>query len=271
MMVSVIMIVYNHSKYIQQAIESILMQETSFDFELIISNDCSTDDSETIIRQTISQNSNGNKVKYFNQEKNLGMMPNFIFALNEGFGKYVALCDGDDYWTDSLKLQKQVDFMEKNPDFSICFHNVNIETDQVLTEDDPKKKIQNVFGLKELAVRNMIRTVSVLYRNGLIDPFPDYFKNAPIGDYFLHLLNAKHGKIKYMDEIMAVYRIHNTSCWSSKKGLEQDELMIHFFENIKENFEPKIQKIFSKQIHKMQHRNKGFLIKNFYKIKRFFI
>lgn len=254
MTVSIVMITYNHTLYIKQAIESVLMQKTSFYFELIVSNDCSSDTTDEIISDVIKTNENGYKIKYFSHQKNLGMMPNFIFSLAQCKGKYIALCEGDDYWTDPLKLQKQVDFLEKNTDFSICFHNVFIQNNEILKKDNLKKRIPSVTTIYDLAKNNYIHTPSVVYRRGLIPVFPDYFKESPIGDYLLHLLNAKYGKIKYIDEIMAVYRIHDSSYWSSKENEDQDIILINFMNNIKEYFDTETQNIFEKQIIKLQYK-----------------
>jgi glycosyltransferase involved in cell wall biosynthesis len=267
-MVSIVMITYNHKEYIRQAVESILMQNTTFDFELIISNDCSPDNTDNIIENIIENHPNGSKIKYFSHPKNLGMMPNFIFALEQCKGKYIALCEGDDYWINPLKLQKQVDFLEKETDFSICFHNVNILKNDSLKEDNIKKRIPDITTIENLAKGNYINTPSVVFRNGLIPKFPEYFAKAPIGDYLLHLLNAKYGKIKYVDEVMAVYRIHETSYWSSKKELEQDKIVINFITEIKNNFDPEIQIILDNQILKIQYKRMLFLQKMNYKFNK---
>ena len=126
MTVSVLMITYNHSKYIKQAVESVLEQKTNFDFELIIANDCSPDNTDEIINDIIKNNPNGYKIKYYSHQKNIGMMSNFIFLTEQATGKYCALCEGDDFWTDNYKLEKQVSFLDSNLDYSICFHNVQI-------------------------------------------------------------------------------------------------------------------------------------------------
>lgn len=270
MFVSVIMITYNHSLYIKQAIESVLSQVTDFEFELIISNDKSTDDTDLVIKQTLAQNPNRHKAKYINHETNLGMMPNFVAALGNATGKYIALCEGDDYWSDDQKLQIQTDFLENNPDFSICFHNVGLLTSNGMKEDNLKKKIPEVSTIKDLAKNNFIHTPSVVYRNHLIKEFPHYFIQAPIGDYFLHMLNAQHGKIKYIDKIMAVYRIHDTSYWSSKKNEEQRTIIINFLNTLKTFFDDDIQKIIDRQIQKIQSKDLPFLKKKLFKLKSFF-
>jgi glycosyltransferase involved in cell wall biosynthesis len=217
------------------------------------------------VNEIIKKNYNGHKIKYFSHQKNLGMMPNFLFTIEHCTGKYIALCEGDDYWTDPLKLQKQVDFLEKNDDFSICFHNVYLQENDKLIPDNLKRKIPTVTTIYDLAKNNYIHTPSVIYRNGLTPVFPDYFKVAPIGDYFLHLLNAKYGKIKYIDQIMASYRIHSTSYWSSKKSEEQKIIIHDFINNIKENFDIDVQILLDNQIKKIETKRKNL----FYKIKSF--
>jgi glycosyltransferase involved in cell wall biosynthesis len=250
MILSIAMITYGHSQFVKQAIEGVLMQQTTFDFELIISNDCSPDNTDEIVQEIIDSNTNGHKIKYFSHKKNLGMMPNFIFLLEQCSGKYIALCEGDDYWTDPLKLQKQVLFLENNKDFSICFHNVKTLSGTQFNKENISKNIASVTTINDLATYNYIHTPSVVYRNGLIPEFPEYFSKSPIGDYFLHMLNAKYGKIKYIDEIMAVYRLHNNSYWSSKEKLDKIKIWIDFIQKIKENFEANVQMLLDQQIKK---------------------
>ena len=268
MTVSVLMITYNHSEYIKQAVESILEQKTDFDFELIIANDCSPDTTDEVVNDIIKTNPNGYKVKYFSHKKNIGMMPNFIFLMQQAAGKFCALCEGDDYWTDPLKLQKQVDFLEANLDYSICFHNVEILNNGLLKQDNPKKRTLETSTIFDLANGNYIHTPSVMYNNHLIPNLPEYFKNSPIGDYFLHMLNAKYGKIKYIDENMAVYRVHNSSYWSSKKQIEREIIWINFIKNIKENFEPKVQNLLEIQINRIKYKRLNTYARILYKLKK---
>lgn len=254
MEVSVCMITYNHSNYIKKAIESILNQVTNFDFELIIANDCSPDNTNDIINNIIATNPNGHKIKYINLPTNIGIMPNFLSTLKLCNGRYVALCEGDDYWTNNNKLQIQADFLNQNLDYSICFHSIDIETNGKISEDNITAKVASTTTIIDLAKGNYIHTPSVMYRNHLIPKLPDYFKNAPVGDYFLHMLNAKYGKIKYIDENMAVYRVHETSYWSSKKQSERELIWIGFLKNIQENFSPEIQILIEDQINSLKKK-----------------
>ncbi len=249
MKVSVVMITYNHENYLIEAINGVLNQITNFDFELIIANDNSPDDTDIIIKKLIHNHPAGNKIKYLHNKENIGMMPNFVQALQNCIGEYVALCEGDDYWTDNQKLQKQVDFLDQNKQFAICFHNVQINKKDILSSDTLTEKVKSITTIKNLAKRgNYIHTCSVVYRNHLIDQLPDYFQHSPIGDYFIHMLNARKGKIHKMEDNMAVYRIHDTSYWSSQKESKRNLLWIDFLIKIKPNFKYEIQSIIDDQI-----------------------
>lgn len=268
MMVSICMITYNHEKYLKKAIDGVLMQKTNFDFELVIANDNSPDATVAIVEEYIQSHPSGHKIKFLNNKANLGMMPNFINAIENCHGKYIALCEGDDYWTDENKLQKQVDFLEKNSDYAICFHHVNIDNNGTISEDTITKKVPQKTTIKNLSKGNYIHTCSVVYRNHLFGEFPDYFYKAPVGDYFLHLLNSRHGNIYCINELMANYRVHDTSYWSSKKQEERSKIWVDFLEGILPNFDAKTQAYLQIQIEKTKgtYKKKNLL----QKIKGFF-
>lgn len=217
---SVCMITYGHEKYIRNAIEGVLIQECDFEIELIISNDCSPDDTDKIIQNILDKNKTKITVKYFNNEMNLGMMPNFIFALQQCSGQYIALCEGDDYWTDPLKLRKQVDFLENNLEYVLCFHKVDIEkTNGEILADFITKLPENYETLETLArLGNYIHTPSVVFRN-ILKKFPFEFEFSPIGDYFLYMMLAENGKLKYLEEKMAVYR-HGVGVFSNNSNIQ---------------------------------------------------
>lgn len=252
--VSVCMITYNHEKYIKQTLQNINNQKVNFNVEIVIANDASTDLTSQIINEFIPKSKF--PVKFINQEKNVGMMPNFLQAIQTCSGKYVALCEGDDFWTNENKLQKQVDFLEQNDDFSICFHPVQIEENNIIIEDNITFDAPNMTDWKYLAITgNYMHTCSVMYRNNLIKKFPEYFKNSPIGDYYLHLLNSQFGKIYKLQETMGVYRVHDSSYWSSKKQAERELVWIEFLENCKKSFTYRQQYQIEKQILKLKKIN----------------
>jgi glycosyltransferase involved in cell wall biosynthesis len=208
-MVSVLMITYGHEKYICKAIDGVLSQKSNFVIELIIANDHSPDNTDEFIAKYLSQKKLPKNLTIKNtvHTVNKGMQPNFIWAMQQVSGKYIALCEGDDYWTDPLKLQKQVDFLEANPEYVLCFHPVKIlKPDGFLVEDFLTKVPDNYESQEELARGvNYIHTPSSVFRN-VIKSFPPEFALSPIGDYFLYMLVTSHGKIKMLSDNMAVYR-----------------------------------------------------------------
>ena len=133
MKVSVLVITYNHEKFIAQALDSVLMQETDFIYEIIVGEDCSSDQTRKIVLAYGEKYPD--KVRLLLPEQNLGMMYNFITTYRACRGQYIAILEGDDYWTSDRKLQKQVDFLDSHQDCTACFHNVN-----VVYESDSKKK-----------------------------------------------------------------------------------------------------------------------------------
>lgn len=243
-LVSVVMITYGHENYIREAIEGVLMQKGDFELELIVANDCSPDATDTVIHDILKENPRASCLHYIRHKKNMGMMQNFIFALQQAKGKYIALCDGDDYWTDTYKLQKQVDFLETYPDYVLSFHKVKIlQSDGALLEDFITKIPENYEEQETLArLGNYIHTPSVVYRN-IIKVFPYEFSLSPIGDYFLYMLLTEHGKIKYLEDEMAVYRygvgIHSTHTQikMAKANFKLFTLLLSYFN------EPKINRI----------------------------
>jgi len=205
--VSVCMITYAHEKFIREAIEGVLMQDCDCEVELIIANDCSPDNTDEVIKDILNNHPKAHWIKYIKHKENKGMMPNFIYALQQCKGKYIALCEGDDYLTDPLKLQKQVCFLEKNEEYVLCFHSVKIlQTDGKLVNDFITKVPGN-YETQEILARfgNYIHTPSVVFRN-IIKEFPFEFSLTPIGDYLLYMLLAEKGKLQYSEEKMAVYR-----------------------------------------------------------------
>lgn len=249
-LVSIIMITYGHEKYIQKAIEGVFLQKTNFPVELIIANDCSPDNTDELVKEIIKKSPPNIQVRYTKHEANKGMNLNFIWAYQQVKGKYVAVCEGDDYWTDENKLQKQVDFLEQNPDYSISCHNIFLLNGENLSSNSPydKENTEDTYTLDDLAHRNIIPTLSVVYRRSNIN-FPDWYLSSPMGDYPLMLWIAQKGKIKYFKEKMGVYR-QNVGVWSNKQ--KDYTKIISVFENLLPDFEnfPTTKKLLK------EHKNK---------------
>ena len=238
-LLSVCLITYNQENYIQKAIKSIFDQEVGFPIEVIISNDCSSDNTHQKIEEILKDATNGLVVRYYNHKDNLGMMRNFSFAINECKGKYIAYFEGDDYWDYPKKLQTQVDFLEQNPDFAICCHNVRfLENEKFINEIYLDKiNIKDKFTLEDLAKHNIVPTLTAVFRN-TSDKLPSWILESPIGDLPMFMMVAKHGKIKYINEKWAVYR-SNIGEWS-KMGNQKNLNMIKQYDLLTEEFNDNI-------------------------------
>jgi glycosyltransferase involved in cell wall biosynthesis len=223
-LVDVFMPTYNHEPYLAQAIESVLAQKTDFEYRLNIADDCSTDGSQALIKQYGQQYAD--RIRVILSPHHVGVLHRdrlSVRVLQSCTGKYLAVLEADDYWTDPDKLQKQIDFLESHPDFAICFHDVKTLNDKGDELPDPsfvphQKRISTI---EDLLAGNFIHACSVMFRGGLIKEFPDWYTTLRIGDWPLHVMNAQHGKIGYLDDVMAVYRVHEGSLWSSRDRLDQ--------------------------------------------------
>jgi glycosyltransferase involved in cell wall biosynthesis len=213
MKVSVLMITYNQEEYIAQALDSVLMQEVDFDYEIVIGEDFSTDGTRGIVLDY--QRRHPEKIRLLLAEKNLGMIRNLVQTYDACEGEYVAILEGDDYWTSSAKLQKQAKFLDENRGTALCFHTTNCFYDDGSAPSYLFPAEQKEFStIEDLLEKNYIQTCSVMFRNRLFGKFPDWFFASVLGDYPLHLLNAGHGGIGYINEVMAAYRIHSAGVWS---------------------------------------------------------
>jgi glycosyltransferase involved in cell wall biosynthesis len=193
------MITYAHEKYIQEAIEGVFLQQFNGTIELIIANDHSPDATDEIVKRVIKIAPQHIKVNYTYHENNLGSTPNFILALQQAKGKYIAICDGDDYWIDQLKLQKQVDYLEKNKEFVLVSHKRNvIENNKIIIE-----KEEGFF------------SQCILFKNIIDKNFLDFDSSKIINlDTFLMLFLENFGKFHMMDFTGSVYRLGNQGVWS---------------------------------------------------------
>ncbi|TCK68825.1 glycosyltransferase involved in cell wall biosynthesis [Winogradskyella wandonensis] len=233
-LVSVVMITYNHQDYIEEAINGVLIQECDFEVELIIANDSSTDKTDNTINKLIATYSGDIIIRYYNHSKNKGIMPNFIWALNQCDGKYIALCEGDDYWTDSSKLKRQVSFLEKN-----IFCSAIAENSMVLYDNGTK----NLFGIKksrQIKEKEIVRcrqfaTASIVFRNNL--RIPEAFNSLIAGDTPLFLLINKEAPIYYENIVSSIYRrgkqgeTYKFSGLSKRKKLVSYNLFLNEFTN----------------------------------------
>ncbi len=235
-LLSIYCITYNHRNYIVGAIESFLMQKTTFSFKIVIGEDCSTDGTKEIVLEYAKKYPD--IIRVITSKKNVGAINNSIRTLNACKGKYIAICEGDDYWTDPLKLQKQVDFLEENPDYSLCFHNTLILYDD---KSHPPRYFCSKYQKKVSIVEDVIKkwfipSASMVIRKNMLE-LPSWFNKVYNGDWTLHLLLSLKGKIGYLDEVMSVYRKSLNPCSLSNvyKGkafiINQEQIKILQFYN----------------------------------------
>lgn len=249
MKVSVWMSAYNHEKYISDCLESVLKQKTNFDFEIILGEDNSDDRTREIVKEYNIRYPG--KFKLFLPEKNIGMMEMDAATWRLCTGEYTALLNGDDYWTDENKLQIQVDFLEDNPDAVMCFHKATVlnETNGTSFETVYLEKTDTLAPESLLLGYNPVMTPTVMIRN--IISVPDYYTELPYGDMPLYLLLSEKGKIKYIDKLMSVYRIHSGGQWQGESVYNNLLKDLKFYqimnEKLNRKYEYQIEKIFSQR------------------------
>lgn len=210
--VSVLMLAYNQQQYIDEAIRSVVLQQTNFDYELIIGDDGSTDD--TMARCREWQQRYPNRIRLLDHRENVGLARNFIRTYNQATGRYIAICEADDFWTDRRKLQIQADFLDAHPEYSMCFHRVvnYYQADGSKSLSNGRQKAE--MTIADVAMCNYITNVSIFYRRGLFGPLPQWMDQVTSYDLVMHLLTLQYGKVYYMRRVMAVYRKLDTSIWT---------------------------------------------------------
>lgn len=223
-LVSIFCVSYNHEQFIAQALDGFVMQKTNFDYEIVISDDCSTDNTKSIINEYIKKYPK--LFKDVSPRKNLGMQKNWLHTLNACTGKYIALCEGDDYWTDANKLQKQVDFMEQHEDCALTYHPVNV----VCVDGEykyPYDKPKTMATTKDLILSHFIPTCSILFKQIPI-PIKEFkiLKKISGLDVALELLISLHGNFYLLNEKMATYQQHSSSVTKQKIKITKHKKLI---------------------------------------------
>lgn len=235
--VSVRLMTFNHAPFIREAIESILMQKTNFFVEVVVGDDFSTDSTLDILKQYESTDNIHIKIlnrkkgdEYWFKRQERGRLYNFQNILENCTGKYVALLDGDDYWIDPLKLQKQVDFLEENPEFGLCHGNCHFFYDNTEKwQKNANKELSNntiIKGRKELFYYLLdgsykIRTATVLFKRELLNKIKPNTQTFLMGDTPLWLDLSQLTKFKYFDDVFSVYRISSESASNSKNKIKK--------------------------------------------------
>lgn len=219
------------------------MQEANFDYEILVGEDDSSDGTREIVKSYAEKYPD--KIRLFlNDRKNVIYINgkatgrwNLVNNLKHCRGEYIALLEGDDYWTSPHKLQKQVDYLELHKDYSFCYHRVERirETGDLIRSDYGLHLKKDTYTVEDLYGRNFIPTCSVVFRSGIQNELPDWFYKILTADWALHILNARRGKFGYLDEIMAVYRTHSEGVWSKLSFVERFETDIQTYQILGSN------------------------------------
>lgn len=229
--VSVFFPTYNHAVFVEQALDSVLMQETDFPFEIVIGEDASTDSTFDIVHRY--QRAHPDKINLLRSTQNLGYaaIPAAIRLFRACRGKYIAMIEGDDYWTDPNKLQKQVDYLEAHPDAAGCF------TDCIIVDDsgeeiDPRPFWNDSYEQsydQKACLADLVScygTAALIFRSQVINHgLPDYFLKAG-SDFLLDLMITEHGTLDYLTGITSAYRIHLDGIWQGTSALTNANSMI---------------------------------------------
>lgn len=227
--VSICCLTYNHGKYIQETIEGFLKQKVRFSIEILIHDDASTDGTAEIIYNY--KNRFPDLIKPIYQTHNQysqGISPNRAFNFPRAKGKYIALCEGDDFWRDELHLQNQIDFLENNPEYVICYSGIEAHKNGKLMQS-VRGGAERDLSAEELQRAHPISTCTATFRNVLLD-FPSDLKFAPLGDLVLWSQLGKFGKGKYLSSSPpCFYRVHSGGIFSEKTRREQNKLRLLTF------------------------------------------
>ena len=217
--ISVCIITYNHEKFIRRCIDSVLTQIIGEPIEITIGEDFSKDKTRNICREY--KEKHPHKIRLIENKSNLGVCTNWINTIQSCSGKYIAILEGDDYWIDENKLQKQYDFMETHPDVAFCYTNAfsfidgNDEQKEIMIKNKPN---QNIFDL-DFYINNgcfLTPTLTLFIRKDAFpDPVPDWLQRTFNLDWALNILYLQKGKAAYLDEITAMYRMHQGGITSS--------------------------------------------------------
>ncbi len=235
---SVLVMTYNHVKFIDQALDSVLAQRTDFPVEILASEDRSTDGTREAVMQHAARHPD--RIRLLLSETNLRSNAVVSRGIAAARGTYLAFLDGDDYWTDPRKLQKQVDFLRAHPDCPMCFHNARVEY-----EDGRRAphlwtpEHQPAFaGFEDIWMGNFVPMCSTVFRRVSIADVPAWYESMfPITDWPLHILAARQGALGYIPEVMGVYRQHPGGQYSVHSEEEKQARTLEFYRTMNANLE----------------------------------
>ncbi len=233
------MTAYNSAAWLPRAIGSVFQQGTSFPFELVIGDDCSTDDTANVLRRCREQY--GPRLRVLPRGERLGMQRNYYRTFEECRGRYIAWLDADDAWTDPQKLEMQVAVLEKDASVSVCGHYVRqVDAGGAIVAARCPAMPPGRYGILEILANNFIPSPSIVFRNGVHRSLPDsFFGLTGVVDWPVLLEAARTGSIVLLDRVMADYMLHPGSAYAGKGRLHQDTLDLEFYDWIARTLPPR--------------------------------
>lgn len=232
-LVSVAIITYNHSAFIDECLSSVFSQKTEFPFEVVVADDASTDDTPAQIKNFATDNPRATLRPLLNPT-NLGINPNLNHVIQACRGRYIAFIEGDDYWTDQDKLAIQTDFMQRSPQCAFSFHAAREvfqdSTRQGRSHRPCRPLRRGFYDIRDIILEGgaFFMTAALMFRATAVQPLPDWFNSAPVGDFPLAFCAATHGRIGYIDREMSAYRNHDIGSWSSKaRAFTADKMLLY--------------------------------------------
>lgn len=247
--VSVVVTAYNHENYITQCLDSILMQKGAFDLEVILGDDCSADRTRQIMQEYAERHPD--VFILLPPTANMGVTRNIKRCLDACSGDYIAFCEGDDYWTDTYKLQKQMDFLESHPDYALCFNAIILyyqgesryapHTGQLLLEKD-------TLTTEDLIPSSRASGFSCcMYRTSIVRKLPEEIFDISIADWMFNMACSRLGKVGFIRDWMSVYRIHAKGVWSGKSPIDQRRELLTLIDTYNQFFSYQYDRQFRKQ------------------------
>lgn len=251
----IVCLAYNQAEFIRDALDGFVMQKTNFPFEVLIGDDCSTDGTSEIIAEYAQKYPH--IIKHFKRKKNMGSQQNSFDLLKHVDADYLALCEGDDYWTDENKLQLQVDLLENNRQLNGCFHKAEIikeknvtswNSDKYFPKDENGRQFWPTNLKKEIVkmadvLPGIIATSSIVYRYDKNFKYPEWFRTCIAGDRPMHCFMIKDGSFQYIDKVMSVYRISKKGVWFNKNNennlVEETQSWVDLLNNLDDFFHKK--------------------------------
>jgi len=231
------MLTYNHAEYIVQALDSVLMQDVDFEYEIVIGDDLSQDSTRKLLCEYEQRHPKKFRLLFYETKQGVG--GNVYEVFKHCQGEYIAILEGDDYWTSPHKLKTQVAFLDRNPEFALCFHSVQVysQIEQQFVAVDGVASNTSIYTLDDLMKQTIFpRTCSVVFRSTGFQ-LPEWVKQLIHLDFITFVFACQGGSLKYFDDVMAVYRRHNQGVYSGASRITAIRNNIKSFSALNQHFQ----------------------------------